>query len=427
MNLRLASIVVAVALAAAAGGYFLGRGSMGGAGTSAAPHAEPRRILYYRNPMGLEDTSPVPKKDSMGMDYIPVHEGEEHDASGTVTLTPEKLQTLGVRTARVTRQRLDVALRAAGSVEIAEPRLHLVAPRFGGWIDRLHVAVTGSRVQPGSPLLEIYSPELISAQREYLIALEGAAALDAGAAQSAGASVGAAGMDRLAQAALARLRSLGVPPAAIERLRRERQVARTFTYTAPAGGTVIEKTAVQGMRFEAGEVLYRIADLSRVWVMAEIPEQDLAWLRTGQPVRFETAALPGRSFAGVVGFIEPTLSPTTRTARARIELDNEAGELKPAMFGRVAIDVGALDEPRLTVPRDAVIDSGTRQIALVQLAPGRFRPRELRIGRRGEERLEILGGLREGETVVSGANFLIDAESSLRAALGGMDAAAHAH
>jgi Cu(I)/Ag(I) efflux system membrane fusion protein len=192
------------------------------------------------------------------------------------------------------------------------------------------------------------------------------------------------------------------------------------TFTAPIDGAVLEKMAVEGMRFMAGDTLYRLADLSVVWAIAEVSEQDLPWLRIGERARFETAALPGEVFTGRVDFLYPTVGARTRTARARIELPNAVGRLKPAMFGRVTLDAAGSDTPRLTVPASAVIDSGARQIVLVDRGAGRFEPREVGVGLRGAEYVEISSGLEEGEPVVVAANFLIDAESNLRGALAGM-------
>lgn len=377
---------------------------------------EQRRVLYYRNPMGLPDTSPVPKKDPMGMDYIPVYEGGEAPAAPAdgLTISTEKIQKLGVRTEAVVARRLEQLVRAVGRVEVDERRVYAVAPKFEGWVERLHVNATGQPVAKGQALFEAYSPELVSAQHEYLIALQGAQALKDAAPQAQ------AGMRQLAESALQRLKNWDVSDEQIAALASTGQAKRTVTFRSPASGIVMEKGAVQGMRFMAGESLYRIADLSSVWVLADVFEQDIGLLALGARVKVKINAYPDKTFAGAVTYIYPTLKAETRTATIRLELGNAGGLLKPAMFAQVEIPVAGKGVA-MVIPTSAVIDSGTRQIALVQLDGGRFEPRELRLGARSETHVEVLSGLSEGERVVVAANFLIDAESNLRAAVRGAD------
>ncbi|MGB8328408.1 MAG: efflux RND transporter periplasmic adaptor subunit [Steroidobacteraceae bacterium] len=429
MNRRLPLIVLVTAIAAAAIGYLAGHraapGSAAATVSVVAPAAgsagaEPRRVLYYRHPMGLKDTSPVPKKDEMGMAYIPVYADEEPGAARSVTLSPEKIQTLGVRTELVTRRMLERTLLAVGTVAVAEPRQRTIAPRFEGWVEQLHIDATGLAVRRGAPLVTVYSPQVVTAEEEYLIALESERALAAGAAATSGSTPAVPGASPLARAALTRLRNWGVPEGAITRLERERVVAHSLTLVLPIDGTVLEKNAVAGMRFMAGEVLYRLADLSMVWVIAEVHEQDLPWLRLGQAAQFETAAHPGERFTGHVGFIAPTVGAATRTVSVRVEFENAFGKLKPGMFGRLTLAIAGSDAPRLVVPKSAVIDSGTRKVVLLAREGGRFEPRDVRVGLSGAEFIEVTTGLTEGERVVTSANFLIDAESNLRAALNGM-------
>lgn len=367
-------------------------------------HAAPespgdRKILYYRNPMGLPDTSPVPKQDSMGMDYVPVY-ADEADTSGQVKLTPEKVQKLGVRTEPVRRINFTQPVRAVGLLAQDERRQVVVAPRFEGWIERLYADTTGQSVRRGDPLASIYSPELIWAQREYQRAV-------------------IAKMDQVAETVLIRLRNWQVPEDQIEQLRRakESDAAPRVLLRAPIDGVVIEKMAVNGMRFTPGETLYRLTDLSILWLQAEVFERDLALVRPGQAARITVNAYPGETFTGTVTFIYPMLDPQTRTAKVRVELANGGGRLKPAMYASVEFATGAGGGPVLAIPASAVLESGTRQVALVQIAAGRFEPREVKIGRRGEGVVEVREGLREDERVVVSANFLIDAESNLKAAL----------
>lgn len=409
MGLSLTVLAIAVA---AAGGYWAGSGGQGapaaGTETAASGEAAPaqgggeRKILYYRNPMGLPDTSPVPKKDSMGMDYIPVYEGDEPDDSGAVKVSPARLQTLGVKTARAETAVVDAAVRAVGRVEVDERRIHDVAPRFEGWIERLFVSATGDPVKKGQALFSVYSPELVSAQQELKIAER----LSTGA--SAGDAEAVAGADRLAQAARERLRNWNVAPGKGE--------AARVTFTSPANGVVLEKRAVEGMRFAPGTAIYRIADLSSVWVLADVYEQDLARVKVGETAQVTLDAYPGRTFDARVAYLYPTLNAATRTTTVRLELPNPDGLLRPGMFAHA--ELATADRiPQVTVPRSAVIDSGERQVVFVVQGEGRFKPQAVKLGQRGSERVEVLDGLAEGDEVVVAANFLIDAESNLKAAL----------
>ncbi|MBW7903081.1 MAG: efflux RND transporter periplasmic adaptor subunit [Rhodocyclaceae bacterium] len=424
-NGRGAGIALAlfVALAAAGGGYWLGsRGGHdndGAAAPAAADGGKERKLLYYRNPMGLPDTSPVPKKDPMGMDYIPVYAGEEEagpDAAGAVNIGPGKVQKLGVRSEAAALRTLARTLRAAGRVEPDERRLYAVAPKFEGYVERLHVAVTGQPVGRGQPLFEVYGPELVSAQREYAIAREGLAAL-----QDAGGTA-RAGMQRLAESAQARLRNWDVSEDQLNALAAGGEVKRTLSFRSPAAGIVVEKNAVQGMRFMPGETLYRIADLSSVWVVADVAERDVGRVKTGAPATVRIDAYPDKTFVGKVSYVYPTLQAATRTVPVRVELPNPGLLLKPAMFAQVEIGVGEAT-PVLTVPASAVIDGGARQVVLLRAGEGRFAPRQVKVGARGDEYVEILEGIAEGDEVVVAANFLIDAESNLKAALDGFAAA----
>ncbi|WP_149536688.1 efflux RND transporter periplasmic adaptor subunit [Siccirubricoccus phaeus] len=369
------------------------------------------RILYYRNPMGLPDTSPVPKKDSMGMDYVPVYEDEANQPAGTVTVSPERVQMLGVRTEVAAERAMTRSIRAVGTIAVDERRLAVVAPRFEGWIQRLLVNETGQPVRRGQPLFEVYSPELAAAEQEYVIARQAEGAMAHADPAMRG---GAAG---IAAAALARLRNFDLPAEEVARLRRTGRVGSTLTLTSPMDGVVLEKTALQGMRFAPGDTLYRIADLSTVWLLADVFEQDLGLVRPGQEASIAMTAYPDRRFAGKVTFVYPTLNAATRTARVRVEIPNPDQLLKPDMYATVEIAAPLGTAPVVAVPDSAVLDSGTRQVVLVERAPGRYEPRAVQTGRRADGQVEIRQGIRAGEKVVVGANFLIDAESNLRAAL----------
>ncbi len=419
--------VIAVALAAG-GGYWAGHRSPAAAGegstpaTSVAPHEtgkQEKKLLYYRNPMGLPDTSPVPKKDPMGMDYIAVFAGapdEEPAAANQLKFSTEKIQKMGVRTEAAQMRLLDRTVRAAGRIEPDERRLFTIASKFEGYVERLHVNVTGQPVTRGQPLFEAYSPELVSAQREYAIAVQGIDAL-----KSAGAET-QTGMKQLAEASLQRLRNWDVSDEQIKALARTGSAQRTLSFRSPASGIVMEKKAVQGMRFMPGEMLYQIADLSAVWVVADVFEQDLALIKTGAKARVSINAYPDKVFTGTVSYVYPTLKPETRTVPVRVELANPGLLLKPGMFAQLELGVSAKTKV-VTVPLSAVIDSGTRQIVLLSQGEGRFTPREVKLGARSDAYVEVLDGVKEGELVVVTANFLIDAESNLKAAVAGFGAA----
>lgn len=397
-------------------GYWIGSKRTGDLGlrTETAVSKEPvRRILYYRNPMGLPDTSPVPKKDGMGMDYVPVFEGEESGSDGRqVVISIEKVQKLGVKSEAATLRMLDRTVRAVGKIQINERHNYTIAPKFEGWVERLYVNTSGQPVSKGQPLFEVYSPELISALREYALATQGESSLkDAG--EEAQRS-----MSQLAAASLARLKNWGVADEQIREFTNAKD-KRNLTFYAPVTGIVLEKKAVQGMRFMPGEVLYQITDLSSVWIQAEVAEQDIGLVKAGSVARVNIAAYPDKHFAGKVDFIYPTLDTATRTVQVRVELANPNGLLKPAMFANVELTVSHGGKV-LAVPVSAVIDSGTRKVVLVQLAEGHFEPRTVKLGGRSENYVEVLEGIAEGEQVVTSALFLIDAESNLKAALGGM-------
>lgn len=413
---RMAWIGIAASIAAVAtAGYWMGTRS-----TAQAPHEaaqavkQERKLLYYRNPMGLPDTSPVPKKDPMGMDYVPVYEGDEPEPdmpAGAVKISLDKVQLLGVRSEPALLRELTRTVHAVGTIQANERLLYKVAPRFEGWIEKLHVNTTGQMVERGQPLMEVYSPDLVIAQDEYLIALRGASDLRDGTPEAQ------AVMQRMAEDALRRLRNWEISDKELEALQRDGKPSRLLVYRSAASGVVLQKPGVQGMRFMPGEVLFEIADLSSVWLLADISEQDIGLVHPGQEAKLGIVAYPGKAFTGKVVFLYPTVDTSTRTAKVRIELDNPDGLLKPAMFVNVELATGDARGELLAVPESAVLDSGTRQLVLVRRGEGLFEPRTVRLGMRADGYVEVMEGLRAGEQVVVRANFLIDAESNLKAAL----------
>jgi Cu(I)/Ag(I) efflux system membrane fusion protein len=356
-----------------------------------------RKILYYRNPMGLPDTSPVPKKDAMGMDYVPVYEGEDSD-DGSVKLSPGKIQRTGAKSEPVARQPVKSLIRAPGTVQEDERRVSVVALRFEGFVESVANVTTGDHVQKGQPLMNVYSPALSSAAAEYL----------------SGLNAGATGKEL--KGARRRLENLATPEPAIRELERTREIALSIPWLAPQDGEILQRNAINGMRAGPGDVLFRIADHLVVWVVIDVAERDLAQVMVGSKVTIRPRALPGRSFTGTVAVVYPHLNAQTRTARIRIETPNPDESLRPEMYVDAEIETGSQD-PVLAVPESAVLDSGTRQAVLIDKGEGRFEPREVKLGRRGGGYIEVTKGVSDGDKVVITANFLIDAESNLKAAL----------
>jgi len=415
--MKRSGIWIALALAgiaaAAGGGYWWGLKQVSHTSVevqAAMTAPAERKILYYRNPMGLPDTSLVPKQDSMGMDYTPVYADEEV-SNNQVKISADKVQKLGVKTEQVLSRKMVNTVRAVGQFQFNEQRLSTVTTKFEGYIEKLHVNSTGQPVKRGQPLMEVYSPELVSAQEEYLIAWNGRQSLSNGTSESL------VGVGQLADSALKRLRNWDISDAQLQRLKKDGKATRTLTMYSPANGVVLEKTAVQGMRFMPGEPLFKIADLSTVWLLADVFEQDIALVHVGQTVNITVNAYPGKELKGKIDYIYPTVTSETRTAKVRIVLANPDGILKPDMYASMQLMSGH-GASLLAVPDSAVIDSGTRQVVLVQLTEGLYEPREVKLGMRSDGYVEVAEGLSEGENVVVRANFLIDAESNLKAALG---------
>lgn len=408
-----AAMVLTATLAA---GYWWGKTQSSPDAGITAPQAAngERKVLYYRNPMGLPDTSPVPKKDPMGMDYLPVYENEGKELpaeQNVVTISTEKVQKLGVRTEAAEMRELIRTVRAVATIQTDERKQYTFVTKFDGWIHRLYVNTTGQAVKKGEALMDVYSPELITAQQEYLIAIRGLQSVADG-----DAAVRAA-MQRLADGALQKLRNWNIAEAELRRLQQTGEVQQYLTLRSPADGVVMEKQAVMGQRFMPGETLYQFADLSSVWILADVFEQDLGMIHPGQWVTVRVDAYPDKIFNGEVAFIYPAVTPETRTASVRIVLPNPDRLLKPAMYARVEFASFHSKHKVLTIADSAVLDTGTRRMVLVDLGSGRFEPRTVKLGMYADGYAEVLGGLRTGENVVVKANFLIDAESNFKSAL----------
>lgn len=339
------------------------------------------------------------------MDYIPVYEREVPKAPGAVTVDTAKVQRAGVRTEPATRRKLTQEITAVGNVRFNEAQTAVASPRVEGWIERVHVGATGIPVKAGQPLIEVYSPEFVQTQQEYFLARD---------AQGSGDDT--SGAAALAQGALLRMRALGFTEGQIRQLSTAKEPRRTITISSPIAGVVSEKNAVVGQKFMPGDVLYRIADANSVWIVAKLFERDLQTVQLGTHAMISVQALAGRAFEGVVSFIAPSLDPATRTADVRIDVANPDGALRADMFATVRFMLPATADA-IAVPNSAIIDSGTRQVVLVAKENGRFDPREVATGTRSDGYTAITKGIADGENVVVNAAFLIDAESSLKAAL----------
>jgi len=370
--------------------------SSGGASASAE-----RTVKYYKSSMIPGEVSPSPGKDSMGMDLVPVYE-DEAAMDATIAIDPVTIQNMGLRTAVLTNGPLRRVIRTVATIDYEEPALADVTTKFRGWIETLHVDAVGAQVHRGDPLFEVYSPELYSAQTEYLLALQ------------AGSQTGAEG---LRETARTKLKYWDISPDQIAELEQTRQPRKTLRVLAPIDGFVVEKLAVDGQMVEAGMKLYRLADLALVWVHAQVYEQDLPFVRLGQEATVSLSYLPDRKFRGRVTYIYPTLDPKTRTVQVRMEFHNPGYFLKPGMFASVEL-VAELSPSTLLVPDMAVLRSGERNTVFVALDAGKFQARTVRLGARAQDDLlQVLGGLAAGERVVVSGQFMLDSESQLREAI----------
>lgn len=363
-----------------------------------------RRVLYYRNPMGLADTSSVPKKDPMGMDYIPIYEGDEPNDGKVVQVSLDKVQRSGVRTEKAEPRVLVRSVRGVGTVTIDETRQTVVSMRAETFIEDLFVNATGKEVLAGEPLFRAYVPEIQKAQADLISTMNWPDRLSG----PGGAAV---------NGSETRLRNLGVPESRISEVRQKKSNPRTIDWPAPASGTVLTKNVVKGQRVDTGQELYRIVDLTQMWVIAEVAESDISGVKVGTPVQVTLRAYPDDPIEARVSFIYPDVKPETRTVRVRIVLPNPDRKLKTDMYADVLFRPGAERGAVLSVSESAVIDSGTRQFVLVAKGEGRFEPRPVKPGSRGDGYVEIRDGVAAGEEVVSTATFLIDAESNLQTAL----------
>ena len=394
-----------------------GCGKKGAASVTEVPkQASGKKVLYWYDPMKPEGHFDHPGKSPfMDMQLEPRY-AEEAPGPGAgappsglsvVKIPLERRQEIGVTTARVEKRTVGGAIETNGAVAEDEGRLNAVNAKFGGYIEKLYVDRTGQPVRRGQPLLTVYSPDLVATERELLLALENTRRLSSGSPQAASDA------SSLLSATRQRLRFWDIPDSEIQRIEKSGQVSKTLTLSSPVSGVVLKKDAVAGLAIMPGMPLYTIADLSTVWVMADIYQSEMAMALPGIPAAVSASFLPGETFRGRVDFVYPTLTEETRTVKVRVVIPNPKGLLKPGMFVRVSLSGKAREA--LAIPRSALIQTGERQIAFVEQSAGVYAPREVMTGVQGRDFVEVLSGLSQGETVVTSANFLIDSESRIGA------------
>ncbi|XXF75218.1 efflux RND transporter periplasmic adaptor subunit [Myxococcaceae bacterium GXIMD 01537] len=392
------------------------------AGSTPSADSEPA-VTQYQCPMHPSIVQDHPGKCPIcGMDLVamtPTTASAGDPAALTVqglapvTIDPSRQQLIGLRTAPVVEGKVGGTWRTNGRVAQDETRVRRVNLKVSAFVEHVYADFTGKPVRQGEPLFSVYSPELLAAQEEYLLAMRTRQALS----QSGGMT---ADGDTLVAAARRKLQLWDVPPATLERLARTGEATRTLTLVSPISGVITRKDVVEGARLEVGAMPYEVVDLSRVWVLADVYEIELRHVKVGMPATLQLKAFPNRIFAGKVSFLDPVLDPATRTVKVRLEFPNPDGDLRPEMFGEVVLRGTARDA--LKIPSDAVVPTGTTQVAFVALGDGRFQPREVRLGESDGKSVEVTSGLKAGEQVVTGANFLVDSESRLRASLAALAA-----
>ena len=373
-----------------------------------------KKIKYWQAPMNPSYIRNEPGKSPMGMDLVPVfeEEGEEKAPASVIRIDPATIQNMGVRLARVKRKPLVRNIRAYGTVAYDERRMKVVSAWVGGRIDKLYVDFTGVAVKKGDPLAELYSPALVSTQQELILALETRGRLWALGNQESLRSA-----SHLVEATKQRLLLWGITKDQIDEIERTREVTTHMTIHAPIGGTVTDKKVFEGQYVKEGERLYTIADLSTVWVLADVYEYELPWVRNGMPAEMGLSYIPGKRFKGKVLYVYPYMDEKTRTAKLRLEFKNARHRLKPGMYANIYLNP-RISADSLVIPQEAVIDSGVRKLVFVSLGKGKFQAREVKIGIEGtDNEFQVIEGLHEGEEIVVSAQFMLDSESRLQEAV----------
>lgn len=388
-----------------------------GSGTAEKSGGKPegeRRIKYWRAPMDPTYISDNPGKSPMGMDLIPVYEGEEEElAPGTIKIDPLFVQNIGVVSEKVERTDIPFTIRTVGTLTYDDSQIAWINTKYEGWIEKVYVNYVGEPVKKGQRLFEIYSPQLVTTQKEYLQALEYAQRMETGGYPDIAGRAQA-----LLKSSRERLAYWDISEEQVAELERTRQLRRTLTVVSPVTGMVVQKMdqALEGMNAKAGMNLYKLVDLSTVWVEVEVFEHQVPWLKVGQRALVELPYEPGKQHAGRVRYLYPYFNDKTRTMKVSIELPNPGQQLRAEMYANVVFDVPAA-RGVLAVPEEAVIHSGTRNILVLDLGNGRFQVKEVTLGVNGAGLWEVKEGIHEGDRVVVSSQFLIDSESNLQEAI----------
>jgi RND family efflux transporter MFP subunit len=375
-----------------------------------------RKIIYYRNPMDPKVTSPVPVKDSMGMDYVPVYEEQSElsqeaaEGLAIVTVSAEGLNLAGVQTEAATAGGISYSVRTIGIVTADETRIRHIHTKITGWIEKLYVNFTGQLVRQGEPIMSIYSPELLASQEEYLRARQAKKELGSSALPDV-----QRGGEELQQAARRRLELFDVPQVFIEQLESSGKTQREVTLFAPVSGYITAKQIYEGAQVEPGMELFTVTDLSKIWIEADFYEYEARFLTLGMKAIFTMPYYPGKELTGRVAYIYPYVNTQTRTLKVRFDFENKDLSLKPGMF--VNVDLLLESKDGVVIPDSAVMDTGVRQVVYVDLSDGRFAPRQVKVGVRHGGKAQILSGVQAGERVVIKGNFLLDSESRIRAVI----------
>lgn len=411
MNKLTLLIAVLMLVVGVGAGYWLS----GHEGSSARLVEEGNQALFYRNPMNPEITSPVPMKDSMGMDYLPVYvDNQKSEVAGTVRIDPVVVQNIGVRTATARSGAISRTIRALGRVGFDEERMVRLHPKIEGWIESISVNKTGQKVSEDDVLLSIYSPKLVSTQQEYLLALNNLSILEKSPFDEI-----KQGAKDLLNSSRERLRLLDVPEHQIRELEKTREIKKGLHIHSPVAGTVIRIGSRRGQYVTPKTELYMVVDLSQVWVYADVYEYELPWVKSGDAVKMTLASVPGKTFTGSLAYIYPYAESKTRTTKVRLIFDNDELLLRPDMLAEISIQSDTQKE-RVVIPAEAIIRTGGRTQVFVVRGPGKFEPRAVKLGIESNGRIAVLEGIKAGDEVVTSAQFLLDSESKLREAIAKM-------
>ncbi len=372
-----------------------------------------RKVKYWKAPMTAGYTSDKPGKSPMGMDLIPVYEDEEEFGEG-ILINPIVVQNIGVKTEKIKKRTLTREIRTVGILTYDERKVTHIHTKYKGWVEKLHVDFTGQEVKKDDLLAEVYSPELVSTQEELLVAMKYKQSLK----DSPFTEIGK-GAERLFESTKRRLELFDVPEHQIEALIRDKKITKTLHIHSPFRGFVVKKEASQGMYIQPGMSLYTIADLTNIWVLADVYEYELPWIKIGQKAEMNLSYYPGKKFQGKVTYIDPFMDSKTRTLKVRMEFDNPTWKLKPDMYANVTLK-SAIAKKSVAVPEEAVLHSGEKEIVIVQNSSGGFDSRVLTLGAQANGYYQVLKGLKAGENVVTSSNFLLDSESRLKDALENM-------